>query len=264
MNGISETAAGDPQERGDGARRFVPLVASIFLLMTACASETRHSTSLPSRRPMSEALETSGACVGLRELTLSPPRPSIPMALTLKQASFLRPRATLADVAYQLDAALEAADYAERGFYCVRGGFALATRLEKIDPLTKQSLKAPARWRTGSAPLVDWRDGVNLHAILEALRNADAGSYRMLIFYVTNKAVTPTSTAPDASFATETIHHATDELPHDIGSKPYTADHRVRVLVYEFRRPTVAAQPEMVRETLPAREHLKAARINLS
>lgn len=183
------------------------------------------------------------------------------MAHTLPQQLFIRSGATLGGVAFKLGNALNRAGYAEWGFYCVRGGFALVTKLEKINASTKVPLPGPARWQTGAAPLVDWRDGVSLAGIIEALRSRDAGRYRMLIFYVTSRQVTPTSTEPTAAFGTVLIREATDELPTALHFRPYTASHRVRVVIYEFRRPSVAATPSLVNETLPARAHLEAAGI---
>lgn len=198
------------------------------------------------------------SCEGLRELTLSPPRPSTPLPQPLAQTFFYRPGATLGHVRTRLEDALDGAGYVERGFYCVRNGFALVTRLEQINPDTKAPLPSPRRWNTDPGGLAS---GFSLQAILEALRRADAGRYRVLVFYVTDKPVTPTSAPPSTLFGQELIERASDELPAELESRPYTDRHRVRVLVYEFQRRSVGAAPTLTRPTLPALVHLQAAGI---
>jgi hypothetical protein len=173
---------------------------------------------------------------------------------------FRRPGTNLRRVAAQLEGALNRAGYAERSFFCVKNGFAIATRLERIHPVTKAPLPRPRRWETGNAALLDASDGFSLTKIVEALLTADPGRYRTIIFYVTDQAVQPTSkeaTPGDPVF--DPSPH--DELPTTFSRFPYTSRHRVKALIYEFRRTAVTSAPSLVRETQPADTHLRAARI---
>ena len=199
---------------------------------------------------------SSPHCAGLPTFTLSPPKPSAQMA-TLNNALFRRPGATLETVSEQLLAALASAGYVEHGFFCVPGGFAVATRLERIRD-DKSPFPGDARWETGPNPLVDLRNGFSLSRIIDGLINADPGRYRMLLFYVTDRAVRPTSQAASASIM-DLPAGGRDELPDDFADFPYSPAYRVRALVYEFARPSVAASPAFVPQTVPARLHLQRA-----
>lgn len=194
-------------------------------------------------------------CEGLPAFTLSPPMPSTQLA-TLNNALFRRPGASLETVSQQLETELENHGYSS-GFFCVPGGFALMTKLERIRA-DKKSYPGDARYLTDPQGLLDLHDGFSLSRVFDALLNADPGRYRMLIFYVTDRPVTPTNQPPTAAILT-LPDSAPDELPLDFDGLPYTAAHRVRVLVYEFARPALGAAPSLVRPTVPTRIHLQRA-----
>ena len=167
---------------------------------------------------------------------------------------------TLQKVADQLLHALDSAGYVEKGFYCVPGGFALATRVERIEPLTKTPWPGDRRWETGPEPLLDFHDGLSLHNIMEALTAADAGRYRMIVFYVTNINVQPTDAMPTPDFAS-LPSGGDDQLPHDFDHVTFGPDYRVRAFVYEFRRASVHTSASFVAQTLPTLTHLQRAGI---
>ena len=196
-----------------------------------------------------------GPCDGLSVLTLSPPLPSTQL-LTLDNALFRRPGASLETVAEQLETELENHGYSN-GFFCVAGGFALATKLERIQA-DKKPYPGDARYLTDPRGLLDLHDGFSLSRVFDALVNADPGRYRMLIFYVTDRPVRPTNQPPTAAILS-LADNAPDELPPDFAELPYTSAHRVRVLVYEFARPALGAAPSVVRPTVPTRVHLQRA-----
>lgn len=175
----------------------------------------------------------------------------------LDNALFRRPGATLETVSNQLLAAFEHAGYVEHGFFCVPGGFALATRLERIRD-DKSPFPGDARWNTGPNSLLNLRDGFSLSRIIDGLINADPGRYRMILFYITDRSVNPTD-RPAPSDMANLPGRGRDELPGNFADYPYTDAYRVRALVYEFARPSVAAPPGFVPQTVPARVHLQRA-----
>lgn len=181
--------------------------------------------------------------------------PSAQLA-TLNNALFLRSGATLESVSDQLDYELERRGY-ESGFFCVPGGFALATKLERIRD-DKRPYPGDARWVTDPQGLLDLREGFSIRRVFDALVNADPGRYRMMIFYVTDRQVTPTNQPPTTAILS-LPDNAPDEVPAYFDELPYTAGHRVRVLVYEFARPAVGASPGVVRPTVSTRMHLRRA-----
>jgi hypothetical protein len=180
---------------------------------------------------------------------------------TLNNALFRQPGATLQTVSEDLLAALDEAGYVEHGFFCVPGGFALATRLERIRE-DKRPFPGDARWNTGPNPLLSLRDGFSLSKIIDGLINADPGRYRMILFYVTDRVVRPTN-QPAPSDLGNLPGRGSDELPGNFEDYPYTDAYRVRALVYEFARPSVAAPPGFVPQTVPARIHLRRAGLTM-
>ena len=209
--------------------------------------------------PQPQPVRDGGTCEGLPRFTLTPPRPSAQME-TLNNALFLRPGATLQSVSELLDEELERRDYTS-GFFCVDGGFAMATKLERIQK-DKTPYPGDARWVTDPQGLLDLREGFSLRKVFDALVHADPGRYRMLIFFVTNKEVKPTNQPPSVAILT-LPDNAPDEVPAYYDKLPYTAAHRVRVLVYEFARPAVGEAPRLVRPTVSTLLHLERAGLRL-
>ena len=199
--------------------------------------------------------DDSGEC---EALALNPPRPSA-QPMTLPRTLFGGTGTTLEDVAYKLERARDAAGYAERGFYCVPGGFALATRVERIRASTKAPWPGDARWETSRAPLLRLQ-GLSLSQIIEALTAADAGRYRMIVFFATDRAVRPTTATPAAEWS-DLPSGGDDELPPSLSDVPFGPNHRVRAFVYEFSRPSVARPAMFVSQTLATRTHLERSGI---
>jgi hypothetical protein len=190
------------------------------------------------------------------KLTLHPPAPSAP-PYTINTTLFRQPGATLVDAAAKLLNVLEAKDYYEYGFYCVPGGFALATRIERIRE-DRRSWPGDARWEAGKAPLLSLEDGFSLKRIVGALFHADPGRYRMIVFYVTDRPITPRTQGPGADYA-GLPRGGQSELPDSFSEVPFGPRYRVRAYIYEFRRASVSAPAEFVKQTLPTFTHLDRA-----
>ena len=179
--------------------------------------------------------------------------------MSLPRQLFAGAGTTLQDVADKLERALDGAGYAERGFYCVPRGFALATRVERISPSTKAPWHGDARWTTSRTPLLRLQ-GLSLSQIVEALTAADAGRYRMIVFFVTDRRVRPTTASPAAEWS-NLPSGGDDELPDLLSDVPFGPGHSVRAFVYEFSRPSVARPAIFVPETLATRTHLERSGI---
>jgi hypothetical protein len=190
------------------------------------------------------------------KLTLHPPAPSAP-AYTLDTNLFRRQGATLQDTADRLLKALRDQQYVEYGYYCVPNGFALATRIERIQE-DRRPWPGDARWEAGKAPLLRLQDGFSLKRIVGALFRADPGRYRMIVFYVTDRPVTPTRDRPGEEFS-GLPSGGESELPDDFDEMPFGPNYRVRAYIYEFRRPSVSASAQFVQQTLPTFTHLDRA-----
>lgn len=190
------------------------------------------------------------------KLTLQPPAPSA-APYTVNTSLFRRPGATLQDAADKLLKALMDQQYVEYGFYCVPGGFALATRIERIGD-DRRPWPGDARWEAGKAPLLRLQDGFSLKRIVDALFRADPGRYRMIVFYVTDRNVSPRPEGPGADYA-GLPSGGQSELPDDFDKLPFGPNYRVRAFVYEFRRASVSAPAQFVQPSLPTFTHLDRA-----
>lgn len=138
---------------------------------------------------------------------------------------------TLGDADGRLTAALDAAGYDERAYHGVPSGFALVTRLERINSdgtPTDQS----ARWRTDIRPI----RAFSLREYLRALFTARSGHFRVLVFIVTSEPFN--SSGSRARLATMELwsRSGLNVLPPSLRSAPYTENHAVTVLIYEFKK----------------------------
>jgi hypothetical protein len=164
---------------------------------------------------------------------------------------------TLGDVDSELTAALERADYAGPAYFGVPGGFALITQLEQTDE-SGGALSAHHRW---TPHIVDMK-AFELTHYLKALLSAPAGYFRVLAFVTT---ATPFSTSAHKARIDTIEQWASDganTLPMAVRELPFSPQHQVTVLVYEFLKKDSQAKPET---SIPgrhtARRHLEASHV---
>lgn len=206
----------------------------------------------PPRQDTATAVET------LPAFRLPAPRPSV--RANLRRTLFANP-ATVGEVAARLDAALDRAGYEDKSYYSVPGGFALVTEPERIGADGKP-FAAAQRWIFEATPLVSAHDVFDDFpgGFLRRLQNADPGRYRLIVFLVTTKAVTTGGNAATFEAAHAWTTGGGDFLPANIASITLTPQHKISVLIYEFRRQSVAAPAKFLDPSaLSARQHLAAA-----
>lgn len=158
-----------------------------------------------------------------------PPRPSTRRLLARPLATGSVAAPTLGSVADRLQTALEGAGYVEYGYYPVPGGFALATRLERIHP-DGRAYSEPARWQWGQAPLT----GFELGAYLRALFDVEQGRFRVIVFVVSDAPLETTAEAPSAEQALGWPGQGALRLPAALRQQAYGDDAYTAALVYEF------------------------------
>jgi hypothetical protein len=179
-----------------------------------------------------------------------PPRPSsrdeIDRKLLVGDAS-----PTLRSVADRLEAALRGAGY-EYSFYAVpAGGFALAARLERIDD-DGAALGNDRRFLPPNA-----REPFDLSRYLSQLFFAAPGYYRMIALIVTDQPFVADTKALDSNRARSLPGSGASALPSSFAERPFGPDHRVFVLIYEFRKgDTDGDVAELEPGRLPASTHL--------
>lgn len=159
---------------------------------------------------------------------------------------------TLGDVDAVLSAALGQHGYVEKSYFAVPEGFALATRLERIQA-NGRSMTVPARWAVGSSGI-----GANfsLGAYLRALFTADPGYYRVIVFIVTAGPFSQSENSVTAADAEQWLRSGLNVLPEPIAGGPYRSEVVATALIYEFRRDNSGSSDVLLPSPLTARAHL--------
>jgi hypothetical protein len=192
----------------------------------------------------------------LPEFPLPPPEPS---AMEVIPRRFLAPASagpqTLGDIDKRLETALDECGYFDLRYFQVSEGFAVATRIEKIneDGTPKEG---PERWNDDPGPL----RSVSFWKYLRALIMARPGHFRIIVFVVTPLTIRDTGPPVDHEEAEIWIRDGGDRLPSSIGQKEYTSEHKCTALIYEFEKPNPGEQGEQrVPGLLQGKPHLMAA-----
>jgi hypothetical protein len=140
-----------------------------------------------------------------------------------------RPR--LMDAASQLLLALDKAEYGERSFYSVPGGFALVSRIEQIYP-DGRSHEPNDRWPLTAQPARIF----SVASYLQALFTSNPGYYRLFVFVVTNRPLVQSVTPAPYSSPRDWVWAGSNKVPTAIGFSAYTDEVSCTALVYEFRQ----------------------------
>ena len=186
-----------------------------------------------------------------------PPRAS---ASAVIPAAFVKPgavdTATLGDVAAEISAALDTGGYFERSYFGAPGGFAMVTRLERINPDGTPTAEAE-RWTVGALPLTSF----SLAAYLRALFTAPSGHYRIIVFVVSSQPFAQSETEVERSEALAWLSEGLNRLPDNIALAPFTPQHTVTALIYEFEQPGNQEAMLMLPANLMGRVHLERAQL---
>jgi hypothetical protein len=165
---------------------------------------------------------------------------------------FYRSPVLLKHADYTLRAGLIAAGYDELSYYSVPDGFALISRLEKIE--TDGSPKPePGRWSQA-----DKKSGFSLGEYLSILFTAPAGRYRIIVFIVTPKPFAATGAKVSKAVAEEWVRSGSNQLPASLGGLPYLDQYVCTALIYEFEKnDSKDSATALVPGNLTAAMHLK-------
>jgi len=162
-------------------------------------------------------------------------------------------KATLGAFDARLTKALNATGYAERSYYWIPGGFAVATRMERIDSYGRP-WPVPDRYSTG------WpvHGTFSILEYFQMLFTAPPGHYRVVVFLVT---AVPFSTAPTTvklDDARQWLQSGLSQLPDPVAADPASRQTKCNALIYEFDRPSAAsASPNLLLpSSLAAADHL--------
>lgn len=197
----------------------------------------------------------------VRTFPCPPPRTSAMYTIpdTLLRNRGQKP-STLGDANAKLIAALDGPGYIDRSWYATCGGFALVTRLERVQS-DGRPWSEPGRWAgpdASASELAEWSVG----AYIRALFRADPGRYRVIAFIATDKDVTTTGKALTAKEAQTWLDNGHNRLPQEIANQQWTDEHQIVALIYEFKKKKKEEPPEPdVPSPLAAQDHMKGAGI---
>jgi hypothetical protein len=159
---------------------------------------------------------------------------------------------SLRDVADVLQGALRASGYLERRYFSAPGGYVMVTRLEQTDG---QGRPLPDGKRY---LLPDDAGEFSFADYIRQLFFAPEGYYRFIAFVVTDRAYTTSDAALSEDSALDRLHAGSVALPAVFRRLPFTDDHRVDALIYEFRLASSNTTVEPLKPgRLPPETHLE-------
>jgi hypothetical protein len=166
---------------------------------------------------------------------------------------------TLGMVSDKICRALHSRGYRNRSYFSVKNGFALVTQMEQYNHSDATSRSEPTRWL--SNPVRE-----NFPGILDDITSAiwpNKGYFRIFVFVVTDSPYRSSGEKVSKKDAEAWLSKGAQGLPKDIAGKPFSGDHSVSILVYEFEVPESTLQAKQICPTpyFDAETHLKRAGI---
>lgn len=215
----------------------------------------------PAEKEKKEAPVPTAALLGelteMPEFPWPPPRYSAIANVPIELFKERIEEPTLGYVANKLENALDNAGYSDRSYYYIPNGFALITRLERINQ-DGTSCTEDSRWITGPQPLKKF----SISSYIKSLFTAPPGYYRIIVFAVTDKPFAPSTKKADSKNFYELLIGGANMLPEEIAMLEYTQSYRCTALIYEFKQKQTDKDPILVSPShLPAKIHLSKSKI---
>ena len=192
-----------------------------------------------------------------------PCRPPNPSDLVTMNRALVLPAGTaptLGAVEARLKNALVAAGFRQPRVYQTCGGYVLVTSIERA--------RADGRPFGEPGRFVDLNQSMSaveefsLAGVLKALLTVQPGRFRLIAFVVSDNDLTPTSETMSSAAATALATGGAARLPQALAAKPFTPQHVVTALVYEFEKaPGTAGATLAVPPRFSADQHLRLAGI---
>ena len=158
---------------------------------------------------------------------------------------------TLGDLDIKLTKALKVNSYPSASYYQVPNGFAMVTRIERLDEDSPDP-DLMNRWDIQADP--------GIHSIsdyIKALFTARKGYFRVIVFFVTDQPITSSSEIVNQQDAMAWLMKGSNLLPDEIGQKPYTSKYHNTAYVYEFEKPENSEAILMSETPFPANQQLQ-------
>ena len=183
-----------------------------------------------------------------------PARPPHSLVGTADLRDFYRNGPRLSDANYALRYLLAEGGYEEVRYYAVPEGFAMVTRLERIDG--DGLPREPGRWNFARS----FNGPFTIGEYLRALFYAPPGFYRIIVFVLTPRPMSAEG-AITGRDAEAWFTNGGTSLPDEIGMRRYTDNFQFSVLIYEFERSADEEETNVRRPGLPIAQHLKGAKL---
>ena len=159
----------------------------------------------------------------------------------------------LDDVNDSLDKAFRECGYGDKSDYAVPDGFAIASRIEQINP---DGTPAADRWSVNASFIKEF----SLRAYLSALFTAgNPGHYRIIVFIITPHPFVQADVEVSPPEAQKWVKAGWNLLPAEIGSHEYSSDYNCTALIYEFQRVGINATRFVEPSEMTGRLHLEKA-----
>ncbi|MEM1220039.1 MAG: hypothetical protein AAGH79_14055 [Bacteroidota bacterium] len=155
-----------------------------------------------------------------------------------------------------LKKAISSCGYYEKSYYSLPEGFALVTRIEQIQE-DGSPMNGDARWSTNIVGMEEF----SLQAYLKALFTERKGYFRVFVFMITNRPFGQTGTPVDQDQAKQWISEGLNKLPKGLAERPFSLDHNVSVLVYEFEQTETGKANYLKPGRHTSQTHLEKSRI---
>jgi len=185
--------------------------------------------------------------VNMPPFPLPAPQPS--ERFSISHASFGSGTMTLGQVDRRLRLGLARGRYRQPSYLAVPNGFAMVLRTERRQPDAKPWANPAERWQLGPVALMP-SDAGFLSRFISAWSEgpANAGEYRTYVFIVTTADIHASAPPPSTAEAQRWLDIGRPgELPNAVKAMPFSPQHQVLSLVYDYVRPTVTSSLKLLR-----------------
>jgi len=154
---------------------------------------------------------------------------------------------------------LRKSGYSGLSYYSVPDGFAMVTRLERVDA-SGQPVAEPQRWQDIDNP--NWAlTKFSLSEYLYALLQRREGLFRLFVFIVSPyDLITDSSRQATPEMVREWQQRGSATLPDSVSKRAFSARYKVYVLLYQFKK-VEGQHPELVSDSSVA-QHLLATHLS--
>jgi hypothetical protein len=214
------------------------------------------TTGNPGKVPMS-FITNSGRIDDVNFISFPDPHPT-PSAIVSDLPIKLKPGATIGDVNDKLSAALTASGYDNVRYYCVDEGFAVVTGIEHVN---SKGVPLPESDRFSEEEAL-FNKEFTLENLISAMFMSNKSYSRIIVFMVTNKIHNPSPELLTRKEAISWFRSSLTDLPDSTAALPYTNEHKVSALIYEFSKNANGTGVIFsTRALIPVNDHLYGARL---